>query len=221
MLDILPPAISRTLQDRYLAGVANAEFFFRQSQADEDSVTGALGQALAMREPLIFEDRGDVYQVAISYRKVRGRGPGAPENKFGLDGVFQIRVASHDGHVIREKALPFQAKMNWRGKNSDLVVQARKMEQLRGGIVVDFTDRGYFACPSQAVTAARGSRPQVERSGAIRPLGQVLSNEFLNCTVGTVGTFYDTDQEFGVARELFAGAHMVSTVVQALGRDAA
>ncbi len=217
MLDLLPTQIVKTLRDRYLAGVSDAEYFFPQSSADEDSVTGALGQAIAMREPLVFSEGNEYYEVAVSYRKVRGRGPGAAENRFGVDGVFQMRVAARGGRVIRQKALPFQAKMNWRGKNKDLATQARKMEALQGGIVIDYTPAGYKACPSQAVVAANGSRPQVERFGVVRPLGQVLGTDFLNCTVGTVGKYYETDDELGVAETLLSGAHVVSTIVRSLG----
>lgn len=215
MFDILPPELIQSLRDRYLAGVADAEYFFAQSRADEDAVTGALGQAIAMR-PLVFADGPSTFRVEVAYRKVRGRGPNAAERRYGLDGVFQMRVTDQTGEVVRQKALPFQSKMNWRGKNRDLADQVRKMEALRGGIVIDFSASGYTACPSKAVIAANGSRPQVERFGVVRPLGQVLGTDFLNCTIGTIGAFYETDEDLGTASELLGEAHFITTSVQQL-----
>jgi hypothetical protein len=221
MIDLLPPQLLQSLRDRYLAGVADAEFFYSQNSADEDAVTGALGQALAMRDPVIFSNGRQQYQLQVSYRKVRGRGPNAAEKRFGIDGVFQIRITDQYDEVVRQKALPFQAKMNWRGKNKDLAVQAGKMEVLQGGIVIDYTPTGYSACPSKAVFASHGSRPQVERFGVVRPLGQVLANDFLNCTVGKIGAFYESDDSLGVIAEFLGGAHVVTTSIHALGPDAA
>ncbi|HXQ69568.1 MAG TPA: hypothetical protein VN844_03745, partial [Pyrinomonadaceae bacterium] len=67
MRDLLPEHLMDFLRDRYIAGVAIAEAHFADSSADEDSVTGALGQALAMREPLIFSDESGAFSVQISY----------------------------------------------------------------------------------------------------------------------------------------------------------
>src|SRR3954453_4627655 len=102
MRDLLPQHLVDFLRDRYIAGVATAEANFADSSADEDSVTGALGQALAMREPLIFSDQsGAAFSVQISYRKVRGRGLNAPERLYGSAGIFQIAVTTPEGVVIR------------------------------------------------------------------------------------------------------------------------
>ncbi len=196
MRDILPPSLIEILRDRYLAGVANAEAAYDQHEADEDSLTGALGQALAMREPIIFSGSDGTYAVRVSYRKLRGRGPGAPEKTLGSDGIFQIEVASESGQVIRSKGLPFQAKTNWRGKNSALYEQANAMEQASpGGLVIDYTPNGYKACTAKAVVAAGGRRSNVERYGAMRSLGQVLSRDFLDCTIGTRGLYFDPERE--------------------------
>src|SRR5690349_7745275 len=110
MRDLLPQQLMDVLRDRYIAGVATAEAHFVERSADEDSVTGALGQALAMSEPLIFSDQSSDFSIQISYRKVRGRGLNAPERLYGSDGIFQIAVTTEEGVVVRLKGLPFQSK---------------------------------------------------------------------------------------------------------------
>jgi hypothetical protein len=152
------------LRDRYIAGVATAEAHFADSSADEDSVTGALGQALAMSEPLKFSDRFGDFSVQISYRKVRGRGLNAPERLYGSDGIFQIAVTTEEGLVVRLKGLPFQSKINWRGRSSSVASQSADIEASTGeGIVVDYTTTGYRACPTGLAVVTRGNRREVER----------------------------------------------------------
>lgn len=196
MRDILPAAVINILRDRYAAGVANAEAIFDQHRGDEDAVTGALGQALAIGEPIRFQLESQKYEIDISYRKIRGRGPRAPERVYGSDGIFQIRVKDKTGQIVAQKGLPFQSKMNWKGKDSSLLKQIKTMEETTpGGIVIDFALTGYKACTAKAAMAASGNRRSVEKFGAVQPLGQVLSRDFLDCTVGRRGLFYDADKE--------------------------
>lgn len=212
MRDLLPPLVLESLRDRYVAGVADAEAHYDLHRADEDSVSGALGQSIAMRAPVVFSDGEHTYVVRIRYRKVRGRGPGAPEHRYGADGLFQIAVTDQNGCTVRQKGLPFQAKMNWRGRNKELLKQAERMEaNFHSGIVVDFTPKGYSACTVQAAVASRGSRPAADRFGAIRPLGQVLGRDFLDCTIGTIGLYYDTDRATFNVDEIRPGMHVIST----------
>jgi hypothetical protein len=133
MRDLLPRKVYEALQDRYAAGVSNAEALFDQHAADEDSVTGGLGQALAAREPMYFSGPGGQYRVNVSYRKLRGRGDGAPERFLGADGIFQIEVLGGSGDRIRTKGLPFQAKKGWKGKDQALLNQAKKNGSFRSG----------------------------------------------------------------------------------------
>jgi hypothetical protein len=218
MRDLLPSAVLDVLRDRYVAGVANAEATFDESRADEDAVTGALGQSIAMPQPMLVATPEAEYFVRISYRKIRGRGPNAPEKRYGADGVFQISVTDRHGRIIRQKALPFQSKMNWRGKNASLANQASHMEQeLGGGLVIDFSQNGYKACPSQSVAAGRGSRTAVDRYGVMRPLGQILSRDFLDCVIGKQGLYFDVAQEEFV-HPTEPGLHVVTTEV-GISRD--
>ena len=165
MRDLLPQQLMDVLRDRYIAGVATAEAHFADSSADEDSVTGALGQALAMREPLVFSDQSGDFSVQISYRKVRGRGLNAPERLYGSDGIFQIAVITDEGVIVRLKGLPFQSKINWRGRSSSVASQSADIEASTGeGIVVDYTTTGYRACPTGLAVESRGNRREVALS---------------------------------------------------------
>lgn len=196
MRDILPSAVLDILKDRYLAGVADAEAFYDLHRADEDSVSGALGQSIAMRDPVMISSSNGDYLIKIDYRKIRGRGPGAPERKYGADGLFQISITNHLGAVIFRKGLAFQSKMNWRGRKSDLYEQAILMQDnFGGGIVVDFSANGYKACTASDAIASKGSRPITDKNNAMRPLGQILSRDFLECTIGQKGLYFDPVRE--------------------------
>src|ERR1019366_423696 len=99
----------RHIRDRIKAGVVDAEAQFGINQADEDAVTGALGQAISTT-PTIFKGTGGSYSYHITSTKIRGRGPNAPEKTLGADAIFQVSV-SKNGNQIFSKGLPFQAKM--------------------------------------------------------------------------------------------------------------
>lgn len=188
MRDVIPDSVLDILRGHYALGIANAEAFYDQHSADEDSITGALGQALARAEPIRFQQGFDEYHINISYRKVRGRGRGAPERIYGVDGIFQLSVTNKEGKESALKGLPFQSKKGWKGKNSDLLEQAKKMEKLTpGGIVIDFGPNGYKACTAKDVVASLGNRSTANHHNSIRPLEQLLSHDFLNCHVGRRG----------------------------------
>lgn len=216
MRDLLPHRVFEALQDRYSAGVANAEAHFDQHSADEDSVTGALGQALASRDPMVFRGTQGEYIVQVTYRKLRGRGRGAPEKLLGADGIFQIEITDESGRRLRSKGLPFQAKKEWKGKDRGLVEQARKMKvHAQTGLIIDYSRNGYRACTAEAAIAANGSRRQVDRFGEMRRLSQVFSNDFLHCTIGKVGLFYDVEREkFAVFPEEVPTFEIITTTVR-------
>lgn len=173
MKDILPDLVIDSLRDRYLAAVSDAESTFDMNYGDEDALTGAFGQAIAVPRNQIFSTPEGVYTVDIGYTKLRGRGKNAPERIYGSDGIFQIKVFDSRGNVIRSKGLPFQSKKNWKGTNNKLSDQAKDMERYTPG----------------------GNRSQLTKEGKLKRLGQLLGNEFLNCEVGTLNLFYDPKQE--------------------------
>ena len=217
MREYLPEYVADFLRDRYLAGVADAEALFLESSGDEDAVTGALGHALAMRTPKRFLDQSSEYSVKVSYRKLRGRGRGAPEKLYGADGVFQIQIADHAGRVVRQKALPFQSKIRWVGRNKGLFEQARTMRtHFPSGIVIDYSQIGYKACRIDAVIAARANRKQLNATSEIRSLGQILAYDFVDCTVGVDGLFFDPEAEvFELQLAAERPVHLITTSVYA------
>lgn len=217
MRDLLPPEIIDLLRDRYVTGVADALATFEDNYADEDSITGALAQAIATPRPLrVMTSRGE-FLIKLNYKKVRGRGPSAPENHLGVDGAFQIQVFDAAGQVIRRKALPFQAKKEWKGTKPDVLAQAEMMlRETYGGIVIDFNRKQYVACTAEAVVLAQGKRGRVEAAGHFLPLDRVLGTYFLECKIGNLGQFFDSDMEqFHVQVE-----HLITaTVVSPYGTD--
>ncbi|RUO81425.1 hypothetical protein CWI84_01310 [Idiomarina tyrosinivorans] len=196
MRDILPEFIMESLRDRYLAAVSDAESTFGMNSGDEDALTGALGQAVAMPRNQKFSTPEGLYTVDIGYTKLRGRGKNAPERIYGSDGIFQIRIYDANGNVIRSKGLPFQSKKNWKGKNRKLSDQVRDMEQYTpGGIVIDFNSVSYGACRAKDVIQAEGDRTRIKEDGKLHRLGQLLGDDFLECEIGTLNLFYDPVKE--------------------------
>lgn len=215
MRDILPQEAIRALRDRYITAVSDAEYTYDMHCADEDSLTGALGQSLAIPRNQVFTVGHKTYSISIGYTKLRGRGKNAPEKIFGSDGIFQIEVKDDQGVVIRSKGLPFQSKKNWTGTNKNLAKQAADMEQhTPGGIVMDFSQRGYKACPAQSVVRAEGNRRVLTEEGQMRGLGQILGDDFLNCTIGTIGLYFDPERELYVRPD--RGLHLLTTTVEIL-----
>lgn len=51
---------------------------------------------------------------------------------------------------------------------------------------------------------ARGNRQEVERRGEMKPLGQLLGVDFLECRIGKIGLFFDPETE-----RYFEGDNMV------------
>ncbi|HKY22042.1 MAG TPA: hypothetical protein VJM31_12565 [Vicinamibacterales bacterium] len=186
--------------------------------ADEDSLTGALGQAISM-DPVTFNINGARYEVSISHTKLRGRGKNAPEKRFGADGLFQIEMTDAEGRSIRRKGLPFQCKKRWSGPNQQLVKQCADMEsEVGSGLVIDFSPNGYTACMAVDAIQAGGSRRRAQVSGKMKQLGQTLANDFLNCTIGQIGLFYDPEREiFSNPRDYGSYPdHVLTTAIQRL-----
>jgi hypothetical protein len=207
--DILPPELLQVIRDRYLAGVADAEATFSLNEAEEDSLTGALGQSLATVSPQIMFTSQGMFSWRIYHWKVRGRGAAAPEKRFGTDGIFQIEVFASDGHLIRAKGLPFQAKKNWRQANRKLFDQAKDMRrELGGGIIINYSANDYKACSVEDVIEY-GSRPKgLADKGALKPLGQLLGSDFLDCKLGSIGLTYSHQTEKFFPRDV------VGTVIE-------
>jgi hypothetical protein len=115
--------------------------------------------------------------------------------------------------------VPFQAKKRWGTKDKGLEAQASKMiNEFGNGLVVDYRAEGYRVCSAADVVEFEGSSRSVALAKRFRPLAGVLSEDFLECWIGTIGLFYDPHaKKFKVdGRDL----HIISTDVVAV-RNAA
>lgn len=224
MEDILPQPILDTLREHYYAGVTAAEIGFEHNAADEDSVTGALGQALLTRGIRIVEIGDTRFGWRVTHYKIGGRGKGAPEKKLGADGVFQLEVFNEEGQVLRRKALLFQAKKRWRGTDRSLFGQARQMsEYAESAIVIDYEPSGFKAVSGIDVIEARGSRRALRPGSEIR-LAEVLGDDFVRCRRGEIGVYWNPEthtlaRDTGVLMPGLIPSHIITTTVRAIPRS--
>lgn len=197
MPDLLPSELINAIRGRYLSGIADAQAKFALSRADEDALTGALGSAMSMAEPATLQIGDEVFEYYVYYEKVRGRGAGAPERLYGLDGLFQIQVMNSDGEVVRTKALPFQAKTEWKGSDQRLLAQVQKMldSGIRDAIVINYTRYGYEACAIESVVNAKADHAYLEKARRIHSLTDMLINGFLECQIGERDLYFDRGTE--------------------------
>lgn len=215
MRDILPEEVLTRIRDRYVTGVADAEAGFNYNDADEDSLTGALGQAISTSNVIRQRVGKDRYEWKIYSRKIRGRGPRAPEKPLGADGIFQIEILDAHGHVVRRKGLPFQAKKGWSAADHRLVDQSKKLLKAAGtGIVIDLAPRGYTSCTLEDVIAANGHKREALAADTVHPLGQVLGDDFLECTIGKVGLYFDPEEERFVEQSIPMGAEALAVTTK-------
>jgi hypothetical protein len=221
MEDLLPTEVIREVRDHFLAGVTDAELGFRYGEADEDSLTGALGQSLLMPPRELLIPTGRFVWETHSF-KVRGRGSGAPERALGIDGVFELEVVDLVRHIGRRKGLLFQAKKNWKGTDSDLLGQVALMAQLeRDSIVIDYRKDGYSAVDARDVIEAGANRKAISSDKSLR-LAEVLGEQFLKCTRGVVDMRYDDlTKKLVVPASAFQGQvssamaeHVIITTIQ-------
>jgi hypothetical protein len=210
--ELVPSLVLATIREQLITGVADAEANFEDSEADEDSLTGALGQSIARSHRVAILEGDHEYVIRMRYRKVRGRGRGAPERPFGADGIFQIEVLNGDKASVWRKGLPFQSKKRWFGTDSRVVAQARKMINATGtGLVIDYSESGYRACPATVAIEHGGRAREIREARQLRPLGQVLGNDFLECRIGAEGLYFDPETE---SFEAEADMHLIETLVQ-------
>jgi hypothetical protein len=211
---LLPDGLKALIRDRYLAGVSDAQAKYLFHAADEDSLTGALGNCISMPHEMTFSEGRGRYSYQVSYRKIRGRGPRAPEKQLGADGIFQIEVTDERGR--QTKGLPFQSKKGWRGADSNLLKQARRMLETAGdGIVIDYRPDTFSACRAEDIVQNHANRKLIDRAGTAHPLGQLLGDEFLDCHIGRPGLFFDpvTETWEGVTIALPAVEQVITTQI--------
>jgi hypothetical protein len=184
------PTIQAALGEHYRAGVRAAVETYPQHAADEDSVTGALGQALAGRGLVELPTGEEVFWVT-SYTRFRSGGPNSAERRLGGDGVFEIQLSDPDG-VPSRKSLVFQAKNRASGfGDARLRRQARQIAALPGGgIVINYDEHAFTVLDAREVSARAGARLRDGMS-----LESALADEFVPCKRGSTAYYYDPLRE--------------------------
>ncbi len=181
------PQAREVLGGHYRRGVAAAVEGYQHSRADEDSVTGALGQALLGRGAFQVPD-GRVVTWNTSYTRFGSSKDGA-EPRYGADGIFEIQLTDDDGITTR-KSLLFQAKKEaYTYGDARLRRQARQIASVPGGgVVIDYQPGKFVAMDAGAV--ARNDERRAERD-----LAELLAEEFVACTRGSSAYSFDPEAE--------------------------
>ena len=178
------PEVRSAIIEHYRKGVARARENYHQHAADEDTVTGGLGERLAGRGTVRLPTGEDIIWVT-SYTRFRSAGPGAAEKRLGGDGVFEIHLFDPAGSESR-KSLVFQAKNQAARIDRRLTSQARKIAPLPGGgIVINYDPEVYRAVDAAVVVI--GDRESLADG---YPLDVALE-EFVLCKRGSTAYFYD------------------------------
>jgi len=213
---IIPEDLINLIGDHIKAGVSDAESKFALNEEDEDSITGALGQAISTAHPIVLTTAQGKFTYEITSRKLRGRGPDAPEKRLGADAIFQIEVFRQGQRVFR-KGLPFQAKNGGGFQNSEVIKQAGDLHRTTGtGIIVRFSKDGYTAINASEIVFSDQANAVATPQIIPTKLGSVLGNDFLNCRVGKIGLTYDSEAVSGDSK----GIWVISTKVASEGNTA-
>jgi hypothetical protein len=177
--------IRRTLSDHFRSGVAAAVRGYADGSADEDAVTGALGQALRAQGELAMSD-GRIVWWATRYRKLRGRGRIAPEKHLGADGLFEVEMEDEERDRSR-KSLPFQARNAAVGYGDSLLRgQAKRLSAFPGGgVVINYRPEGYVAIDASLVAEGEATR------NSEVPLADALAGDFIGGRRGSSAYLFE------------------------------
>lgn len=191
---VVPPGLLRRIKAHFTESIAEAIQGFRFNEVDEDSLTGALGQALSTPEHVVTVANGASYSFGIESYKILGKGPGTPEHRVGADGISQVSVRSN-GRLIFEKGLPFQAKKLSRYRVADVIPQANDMLRTSGsGIVLRFGPHEYDAADARHLVVPSNVSTSIPTPPGFAALDTVLGDWFLKCQVGKTGLTFHRDE---------------------------
>lgn len=195
MRDVLPDEVLQELAMQMRRAANEAPEGYEGYRGDEDTVTGGLGESLRRDVRGQITVQNTTYTWRTTLTKFRGRGPNAPEKRYGVDAVIEIEVIRDDGEMLAKKLIPMQAKNPWTGKDKKLADQAAQIANIPGGgMVVDYRRGGYSAVSASHVADAIGD-PNRLVPQQHRPLGDVLADDFLRCTIGSRNVTYDATRE--------------------------
>lgn len=144
--------VRRLLSKRYRNGVNAAVARHQHARANEDTVTGALGQALVGRG--FFQlGNGGIVTWSTQYTRFGSSGKIGP----GADGIFEIELSDDKGITTKKSLLFNSKKQNYTFGQSSVRRQARQIAGLPGrGIVLDYRPDGFMAVDAWAVSQAVG-----------------------------------------------------------------
>lgn len=198
MREVVPEQVVKQIQRHLRSRCRIAQQGFSQMAMDEDSVTGALGERLrtTRSQGRTSHIDGVTWRWKITSHKLRGRGPNAAEASVGADGLFQIELEDMTTQEIWRKGLLFQAKME-KDRNKKLLVEEMKnMEKItpNESLVVEYGDNEYRAIRSSDLLRSGKSLRTVDE-GVSQSLGDILADEFVECTLGVRGMYYDSQRQ--------------------------
>jgi hypothetical protein len=184
----LPGNVNESISRHVKRAVRRSLDAHQSGHEDEDTLTGQLGAYLRTPRPrrVIVDDDNipGVWTWSLEYRKFRGRGPKATENKLGADGIFDF-VVTHRGEQMRKASL-FQAKTGSEDRQR-LLGQCIKMSTWKeAAFVIQYSPDAYTALDfDNALNTAMGIN-----AAQIIPLDAFIMDWFIACLVG------DSDLEY-------------------------
>ena len=193
MKDVLPEPIYAAISNHLIERARKATDGWEGGSDEEDTLTGDLGGTLRTDWSPVLRENGAAWRWRVSYKKFRGRGPGAFEKESGADGIFQIEVSR--GLEKYFKGLLFQAKKVG-NLDGELVSQIERIEQLAAGgsAVIEFGPVTYRAVSGSNYLQGRKNSHE-QPADYFQPLSEFLSNAFLPCISGLRGLYYDAVRE--------------------------
>jgi hypothetical protein len=171
----VPTPVKNSIRNHIQSSCSRGEEGWESAKQDEDTITGDFFGNLRNG----WTKTAD-HSWRLVYNKFRGRGPNALEKEIGADGIITIHYTDSRKGVEYYKSLIFQAKKEGRSVDKE---QLRKMRQFfpGGNMVIIYGPRGYSAYEAAPANSLR--------------LCDIITNNFLNCTIGIEGLYYDSSTD--------------------------
>lgn len=190
LTQLVPRGVLRAIKDHFKDEIRSAVQSYRFNEADEDSLTGALGQALSTPERVITVADKVRYSFSVESHKILGKGPGTPEKRTGADGIFQVRLWEGE-QLLFHKGLPFQSKKKILYRQSAVMKQAQQMYKTsKSGLVLRFDSKGYDAADVRRMLDTNEDEDLQTTKGFVQ-LHEALGEWFLKCHIGRMGLSFD------------------------------
>src|SRR3954462_6429527 len=99
-----PEKVREELRSQILGACDLAAEGFHSARGREDSVTGALGERLRLKEKLVAVDGEGTWRFSISWNKFRSaKGRSGEEREIGADGIIQFELFSDYNEEVYTK----------------------------------------------------------------------------------------------------------------------